>query len=150
LAQDVQHDSFKLTVTVQQEIEMGRGTSIVSWGSIIAVVFAVSACTHAPVAPSPVLAAAKPTPVRVEQQARVPDEYLVTLAPDVDESVITEFYGSFGIKEINALGGETYLLVLTNDPGPQQMEDLIRDDSRFRVVQPNIIYWVNRSSRKAK
>lgn len=129
---------------------MGRGTSIVLWGSIIAVVFAVSACTQAPVEPSPVLAAATPTPARVEQQARVADEYLVTLAPDADESVITEFYGSFGIKEINALGGETYLLVLTKDPGPQEMEDLVRDDSRFKVVQPNIIHWANRSGQKAQ
>lgn len=84
------------------------------------------------------------------QQARVPEEYLVTLAPDVDERVISEFYGRFGIKELDALGDETYLLVLTNDPGPQEMEELVSDDTRFKAVQPNIIYWANRSARKAK
>lgn len=84
------------------------------------------------------------------QQARVQDEYLVTLAPDVDERVISEFYGRFGIKELNALGDETYLLVLTNDPGPQEMEGLVSDDTRFKAVQPNIIHWANRSIRKAK
>ena len=129
---------------------MGSGMRIVSPGLVIAAAVAVSACTHAPVAPSPALATAKPAPVRAQQQARVPDEYLVTLAPDVDESVIPELYGRFGIKELNALGDETYLLVLANDPGPQEMEDLISDDSRFRAIQPNIIHWANRSGKKAE
>ena len=129
---------------------MGSGMRIVSPGLIIAAAVAVSACTHAPAAPSQVLAAAKPKPVSAEQQARVPDEYLVTLAPDVDEGAISELYGRFGIKELNALGDETYLLVLANDPGPQEMEELISDDSRFKAIQPNIIYWANRSGKKTE
>lgn len=129
---------------------MGSGTRTVTLGLIIAAAVAISACTHAPAAPSQVLAAAKPAPASAEHQARVPDEYLVTLAPDVDESVISEFYGRFGIKELNALGGETYLLVLMKDPGPQEMEELISDDTRFKAVQPNIIYWANRSAGKSK
>jgi hypothetical protein len=128
---------------------MGSGKRIVSPGLVIAAAVAVSACTHAPVAPSHALAA-KPAPVRAEQQARVPDEYLVTLAPNVDESVIPELYGRFGIRELSALGDETYLLVLANDPGPREMEDLISDDSRFRTIQPNIIHWANRSGKKEK
>ena len=126
---------------------MGSGMRIVSPGLVIAAAVAVSACTQAPLASH---ALAQSASVRAEQQARVPDEYLVTLAPDVDESVIPELYGRFGIKEINALGDETYLLVLANDPGPQQMEELISDDSRFRAIQPNIIYWANRSGKKAE
>ena len=126
---------------------MGSGMRIVSPGLIIAAAVAVSACTHAPIAPSPALAAA---PVRAERQARVPDEYLVTLAPDVDEGAIPELYGRFGIKELNALGDETYLLVLANDPGPQEMEELISNDSRFKAIQPNIIYWANRSGKKTE
>ncbi len=123
---------------------MGSGRRVVTVGLAIAAAVAISACTHAPAAPSYV------GPERTEQQARVPDEYLVTLAPDVDESVISEFYGRFGIKELDALGDETYLLVLTSDPGPQEMEDLVSEDARFKAVQPNIIYWANRSARKAK
>ncbi len=128
---------------------MGSGRHVVTFGLAIAVAVAIPACTHAPAAPA-YAGAARPVTERAEQQARVPDEYLVTLAPDVDERVISEFYGRFGIKELDALGDETYLLVLTNDPGPQQMEDLVGDDARFRAVQPNIIQWANRSIRKAK
>ena len=129
---------------------MGSGMRVVSLGLAIVAAVAISACTHTPAAPSHVCAAAQPVPERPEQQARVPDEYLVTLAPDVDERVISEFYGRFGIKELDALGDETYLLVLTNDPGPQEMQELIGDDARFKAVQPNIIYWANRSVRNAK
>jgi hypothetical protein len=129
---------------------MGSGRRVVTFGLAIATAVVIPACTHAPAAPSHAGAAAHPLPERAEQQARVPDEYLVTLAPDVDERVISEFYGRFGIKELDALGDETYLLVLTNDPGPQEMENLVGDDARFRAVQPNIIHWANRSIRKAK
>lgn len=122
---------------------MGCGTKIGVLGSFIMLALAATACTHQPVAPAAV-------PALAGQQARVPDEYLVTLAPEVDERVITEFYGSFGIREIDALGGETFLLVVTDDPGPQQMESLIRDDARFRAVRPNIIHWADRSSRKVR
>lgn len=125
---------------------MGSGRRVVTAG--LAIAAAISACTHAPVAPSH--AAVHAAPERPAQQARVPDEYLVSLAPDVDERVISEFYGRFGIKELDALGDGTYLLVLTNDPGPQAMEALVSDDTRFRAVQPNIIYWANRTARKAK
>lgn len=71
----------------------------------------------------------------------MPNEYLVTLAPDINESVISEYYGRFGIKYLHALGDETFLLILSNDPGPQEMEVLIEDESRIKVVQPNLIYW---------
>jgi hypothetical protein len=124
---------------------MGCSTNIGALGSFIIVALAASACTQTPDA-----TAARPAPARAEQQARVADEYLITLAPEVDEHVITEFYSSFGIREIDALGGETFLLVVTNDPGPQRMEALIRDDARFRAVQPNIIHWAERSGRKAR
>lgn len=73
------------------------------------------------------------------------DEYLVTLAPDVDKDIIFQYYGTFGIKDVFALGGETFLLVLVNDPGPQKMESLINDEDRIVVVQPNLIYWDNRT-----
>ncbi len=75
----------------------------------------------------------------------MPDEYLVTLAPDVDKHIIFEYYGSFGIKDVFALGGETFLLVLVNDPGPQKMESVIDQEDRIVVVQPNLIYWNNRT-----
>jgi hypothetical protein len=112
----------------------------------------MTACTHASVVTSPtaVAPAVEQIPVRSEQQARVPDEYLVTLAPGVDESIIAEYYAVFGIKYMHVLEEETYLLILANDPGPQKMEDLIYDDARVKAVQPNLIYWEYRFTKDTK
>ncbi len=119
---------------------MVRGVNLIFPGLIVVIMATVSGCTHTPPAPESV--AAKQQPVQVEQPApRVPNEYLVTLAPDIDESVISEYYGRFGIKYLHALGDETFLLILSDDPGPQEMEVLIEDESRIRVVQPNLIDW---------
>ena len=118
---------------------MGRGVNSVFLGLIVAVTATVSACTHTP--PAPVLAAAEPEPASSEQQARVPNEYLVTLAPNVDDGIISKYYGRFGIKYLHALAEETFLLILSNDPGPQEMEALIQGDSSIKLVQPNLIYW---------
>jgi hypothetical protein len=107
----------------------------------------VSACSHT--SPPPAVADA-PAPVIAQEQPRVPDEYIVTLAPDVDKDIIFKYYGSFGIKDIYALGDEMFLLVLVNDPGPQKMESLINAEERIVVVQPNLIYWDNRSGGIAK
>lgn len=118
---------------------MVRGVNFVFPGLAVTMLAMVSACTLTP--PTPESVAAKQEPAQVEQQARVPNEYLVTLAPDTNESVIPEYYGRFGIKYLHALGDETFLLVLSDDPGPHEMEVLILDESRIKVVQPNLIYW---------
>jgi hypothetical protein len=128
---------------------------------VVSMMATVSACTHT--TPPPPIAACAPmslpaatavpkpvVPVQAKEQPRVPDEYLVTLAPDVDKGIIFEYYGSLGIKDVYALGGETFLLVLLNDPGPQKMESLINEENRIVVVQPNLIYWDNRSGRVTK
>lgn len=80
-------------------------------------------------------------PASPGEQARVPNEYLVTLSPGSDEGIISKHYGRFGIKYLHALEEETFLLIVSNDPGPREMEALIQDDSRIKLVQPNIIYW---------
>ncbi|MBI4807624.1 MAG: hypothetical protein HY799_01550 [Nitrosomonadales bacterium] len=123
---------------------------ILSTGLVGTVVLAVSACNHAPAVAVPAAAPAASRHELANRQARVPNEYLVTLAPEVKESVLTELFGHFGIREIHALGGETYLLILTKDPGPGEMSDLIQNDARFQAVQPNLIYWANRSGKKAQ
>lgn len=115
---------------------MGRGANIILRGLIVAVMATVSACAQMPLTP-----AAAAEPARSGPQARVPNEYLVTLAPDVDDRVISRYYGRFGIKYLHALAEETFLLILSNDHGPQEMEALVHGDSRIKLVQPNIIYW---------
>ncbi len=99
----------------------------------------VSACTHTPgtTAGTPASSAR----VYSDDQPRVPNEYLVTLAPNEGDGVISNHYGRFGIKYLHALEQETFLLVLSDDPGPQKMGALIQGDSRIKFVQPNLIYW---------
>ena len=111
---------------------------------IVAAMILVSACTQT----SQMLAdgKAKMKYSTYAEKPRVPDEYLVTLSPDADKRIIAEHYGRFGIKDIYALGGETYLLVVLNDPGLKKMEDAIDDDSRVMAVQPNLVYWDKRSA----
>lgn len=45
-----------------------------------------------------------------------------------------------GASRVPALGGGVFLLKVTNDPGPREMESLIKPDKRIKSVQPNLIY----------
>jgi hypothetical protein len=118
---------------------VGRGLSLAFLGVIVAVTATVAGCAQTPPAPGP--AVEKPALTAADDQPRVPNEYLVTLAPDADDRVISERYGRFGIKYLHALEAETFLLILSNDPGPRKMEAVIEGESRIKLVQPNIIYW---------
>ena len=122
---------------------MERRINFVVLSLLIVVMALVSACTQT----SQPLARGKANPkfAASDEKPRVPDEYIITLSPDADKSIIAEHYGRFGIKDIYALGGETYLLVLQNDPGPRKMEAVINDDTRVMIIQPNIVYWDHRS-----
>ena len=122
---------------------MGRGVDFVVLNLIVVVTLMVSACAQTSQSLAGV--GTKPDFSTSDEKPRVPDEYLVTLAPEADKGVIAEHYGRFGIKDIYALGGETYLLGLLNDPGPRKMEDVINDDTRVKIIQPNIVYWDHRS-----
>ena len=117
---------------------MRSGARFVFMGTIVAAMTMVSACNAIP----PGGSATQQGLSQSEQQPRVPNEYLVKLAPDANEGVISEYYGRFGIKYIHEMeDSETFLLVLSNDPGPQEMGQLIRDESRIEVIQPNLIQW---------
>lgn len=129
---------------------MGRGMKCIRLAMITTMVFALPACSHNPPVSHQAAAGQWDNAMQIEERARVPGEYLVSLAVDTTDEAISDRYSQLGIKEVNALGDETYLLVLTNDPGPREMARLINDDFRFRVVQPNIIYWVNRPGRKIR
>jgi hypothetical protein len=114
---------------------MRSGAHFVFTGLIVATMAMISACNAVPPAGSATL-------VQEQEQPRVPNEYLVKLAPDANESVISQYYGRFGIKYIHELeDDETFLLILSNDPGPQQLEQLIQNESRIRAIQPNLIQW---------
>jgi hypothetical protein len=129
---------------------MGDMMRIISLGTIIAATVVVAACSHTAVAPAPVLAAAHEQAASAGPAARVPGEYVVTLGAAEKEGVIDQRYGRFGIKSISALGGGVYLLSITSDPGPQEIEALSRVDSRIKTVQPNYMYRADQSGTSAK
>jgi hypothetical protein len=123
---------------------------IFSSSTVILAVMSLAACTTPPVvatAPVKAAVAVPKKPSHPRGQARIPNEYLVTLSDDVDEKVIAEHFARFGIKSVSALSGETYLLIVNDDPGPQDMEAMIDDDADFKAIQPNLIYWGNRAAK---
>lgn len=108
----------------------------------VAVTGATAACAGGP-APGSVAAAPE---VRA-QQTRVPGEYLVTLAARGEVQAIVELYGRFGIKRIQDLGRNVFLVRLTADPGPDRMEQLRADHAHIQAVQPNFVYGTRAPAR---
>ena len=80
---------------------------------------------------------------------RVPGEYLVTLVAPAGVSAINDLYGRFGIKGIRDLGGGISLVTITEDPGPEKMEELRGQNASVKAVQPNFVYRIDESG-KAK
>jgi hypothetical protein len=78
------------------------------------------------------------------RQTRVPGEYLVTLAAGGSVKPITDLYGQFGIKRIQDLGRNIFLVTLTKDPGPGRMEQLRGENAHIQAVQPNYVYGTRR------
>lgn len=92
-----------------------------------------SACGLAPGNP-------QAAPAARAQQTRVPGEYLVTLAAQDSVKAIADLYGQFGIKGIQDLGHNIFLVTLAEDPGPARMEQLRGENAHIRAVQPNLVY----------
>jgi hypothetical protein len=118
---------------------MVRGKRILLLGMTVAMMHFLAACasTHSTSASR----TNKQYLEHVEEMPRVPDEYLVTLAENADATIIYEYFKRFGIKYVHELGEETYLLIVAHDPGPREMDKLIRDETRIRLVQPNLVQW---------
>jgi hypothetical protein len=79
------------------------------------------------------------------QPTRVAGEYLVTLAADTEVKAIAGLYGRFGIKGIKELGNNVFLMTLTEDPGPEEMEKLRGGNALIKAIQPNYIYRIQGS-----
>jgi hypothetical protein len=73
----------------------------------------------------------------------MPGEYVVTLVPGADVKVIDDLYGRFGIKSIKDLGGDVFLVILIEDPGPARMEELRGQNAHVKAIQPNYMYRTN-------
>ena len=76
----------------------------------------------------------------LSQQTRVAGEYLVTLAARAEVKAIADLYGRFGIKDIKDLGNNVFLVTLTEDPGPEEMEKLRGGNALIKAVEPNFVY----------
>ena len=74
------------------------------------------------------------------QQTRAPGEYVVTLAAPAEVKLIADVYGRFGIKGIERLGSNVFLVTLTEDPGPATMEKLRAENPHIKAVEPNFRY----------
>lgn len=118
---------------------MVRGKRILLLGMTVIMTHFLAACTATQSTSASV--SNKQRLEQVEEMPRVPDEYLVTLAQNADEAVIYEYFKPFGIKYVHELGEETYLLIVAHDPGPRKMGMQIRDESRIKLVQPNLVHW---------
>jgi len=81
----------------------------------------------------------------LSQQTRVPGEYLVTLAARAEVMAIADLYGRFGIKSIKDLGRNVFLVTLTEDPGPEEMEKLRGGNAHIKAVEPNFVYRIQGS-----
>jgi len=92
------------------------------------------ACSNSPGNPQAALAGA------LSQQTRVAGEYLVTLAARAEVKAIADLYGRFGIKNIKDLGNNVFLVTLTEDPGPEEMEKLRGGNALIKAVEPNFVY----------
>ena len=96
-----------------------------------------AACGHTPGNPAPT------TMDSSSRQSRVPGEYLITLVPGSDIKIIATLCGRFGIKSIKNLGSNTFLVILTEDPGPAKMEELGGQNANVKAIQPNFVYRTN-------
>ena len=117
--------------------------------TLLAAQATISACANSPAVEMSKAQQSMTTPSK-KQQTRVPGEYIVTLGTGEDESAISDQYARLGIKNIKALGNSTFLLIITDDIGPEDMRTIGSQDSRIKAVQPNYIYKANEPVRNTE
>jgi hypothetical protein len=119
---------------------------------LLALAGAGTACAHTPVnLPGNIQGNSAVAPIAFgTEQTRVTGEYIVTLAAGSDDKVIFDLYKHFRIKSIKDLGAGLFQLTLTDDPGPEKMEELRKQDSRIKAIQPNFVYRTNSPAESAK
>jgi len=114
---------------------------------LIALCVSLAGATAASACDAPVPGNLCAAPAVQARQTRMPGEYLVTLAARGGVEAIVELYGRFGIKGIQDLGHNVFLVSLTEDPGPAGMEQLRGDNARIQAVQPNYVYGTREPAR---
>jgi len=83
----------------------------------------------------------EPAPVGSKAEGtRAPGEYLVTLAPQANATVIRNLYSGFDIRALKPLGPNLYLMQIANDPGPAVIEQRAKTSRDIKAIQPNYTY----------
>ena len=71
---------------------------------------------------------------------RLPGQYIVTLKEGANADVLKQVFQSYGIKSMRDLSRGRYLVILEQDPGPEEMTKQTANSSEIEDVQPNYIY----------
>ena len=71
---------------------------------------------------------------------RIPKQYIVTLKNAANDKILREAFSLCGIKSIKSLSKGRYLLILENDPGPEEVAKLAATIPDVHYIQPNYIY----------
>jgi hypothetical protein len=92
------------------------------------------ACAHSPGRPEAAPAGS------FSQRTNAQGEYLVTLAAGAEVKAIADVYGRFGIRRIQPLGSNVFLVTVSEDPGAATMEKLRAESAQIKAVEPNLLY----------
>ena len=71
---------------------------------------------------------------------RVPGQYIIKLKEEGSTETLHKVFAEFGIKSIQDLSKDRYLITLEKDPGPEKMTRQAATSSNIEYVQPNYIY----------
>jgi hypothetical protein len=78
-----------------------------------------------------------PKPVSENQ---LPGQYIVILKEGANSEVLKQVFTQYGIKAIQDLSKDRYLIILEQDPGPETISRQAVSASDIEAVQPNYIY----------
>ena len=74
------------------------------------------------------------------KENRLAGQYIITLKEGASSEVLMQVFEQYGIKAIQALSGNRYLIILEQDPGNEIMTEKAATSAEIDAVQPNNVY----------
>ena len=71
---------------------------------------------------------------------RLPGQYIITLKEGGNSETLTSVFQQYGIKAIQNVSRNRYLIILKQDPGPEIITKQAATSSEIEAVQPNYTY----------
>ncbi|MDH4199629.1 MAG: hypothetical protein OEV66_04535 [Spirochaetia bacterium] len=68
------------------------------------------------------------------------NEYLVTVKSGANEKEVRRAFAQYKIHSIAKIAERVFLIVISEDPGPEQMEKTAKTSQKIEAVQPNFLY----------